>query len=45
MNKIVNKFFLAGDKFMSEMHLRKENYSYRQYLEHWPCWYAIKKQS
>ena len=22
MNKIVNKFLLAGDKFMSEMHLR-----------------------
>ena len=23
MNKIVNKFLLAGDKFMHEMHLRQ----------------------
>ena len=23
MNKIVNRFLLAGDKFMSEMHLRR----------------------
>ena len=23
MNKIINKFWLAGDKFMPEMHLRQ----------------------
>ena len=23
MNNIINKFLLAGDKFMSEMHLRQ----------------------
>ena len=28
MNKIVNKFLLAGDKFMSEMHLRQLRFSY-----------------
>ena len=27
MNKIVNKF-LAGDKFMSEMHLRQPQFTY-----------------
>ena len=29
MNKIVNKFLLAGDKFMPEMHLRQSGYTYR----------------
>ena len=28
MNDIVNKFLLAGDKFMSEMHLRQPGFSY-----------------
>ena len=28
MNKIVNKFLLAGDKFMSEMHLRQPGFMY-----------------
>ena len=27
MNEIVNKFLLAGDKFMSEMHLRQTGFS------------------
>ena len=27
MNKIVNKCLLAGDKFMSEMHLRKPRFN------------------
>ena len=27
MNERVNKFLLAGDKFMSEMHLRHHNLS------------------
>ena len=27
MNEIVNKFFLAGDKFMPEMHLRQPGFS------------------
>ena len=28
MNEIVNKFLLAGDKFMAEMHLRQPGFSY-----------------
>ena len=28
MNEIVNKFLLAGDKFMPEMHLRKPGFTY-----------------
>ena len=27
MNEIVNKFFLAGDKFMPEMHLRQPGFT------------------
>ena len=25
MNNVINKFLLAGDKYMSEMHLRQSN--------------------
>ena len=28
MNKIVNKFLLAGDKFIPEMHLRQPGFTY-----------------
>ena len=28
MNEIVNKFLLAGDKFMAEMHLRQPGFTY-----------------
>ena len=28
MNKIVNKFLLAGDKFTPEMHLRQPGFKY-----------------
>ena len=28
MNKIANKFLLAGDKFMPEMHLRQPRFTY-----------------
>ena len=28
MNEIINKFLLAGDKFMPEMHLRQPGFSY-----------------
>ena len=28
MNEIVNKFLLAGDKFMPEMHLRQTGFTY-----------------
>ena len=28
MNHIVNKFLLAGDKFMPEMHLRQPGFTY-----------------
>ena len=29
MNEIVNKFLLAGDKFMPEMHLRQPGFTYK----------------
>ena len=29
MNEIVNKFLLAADKFMPEMHLRQPGFTYR----------------
>ena len=28
MNKIVNKFLLAGDKFMPELHLKQPGFTY-----------------
>ena len=28
MNKIVNEFLLAGDKFMPEMHLKQPGFTY-----------------
>ena len=28
MNQIVNKFLLAGDKFMPEMHLKQPGFTY-----------------
>ena len=28
MNEIVNKFLLAGDKFMAEMHLKQLGFTY-----------------
>ena len=28
MNEIVNKFLLAGDKFMPEMHLKRPGFTY-----------------
>ena len=28
MNKIVNKYLLAGDKFMPEMHLKQPGFTY-----------------
>ena len=28
MNEIVNKFLLAGNKFMSEMHLKQPGFTY-----------------
>ena len=31
MNNIINKFLLAGDKFMSEMHLRQTQFTYSAY--------------
>ena len=32
MNEIVNKFLLAGDKFMSEMHLKQPEFTYSEYI-------------
>ena len=31
MNKIVNKFLLAGDNFMPEMHLKQPGFTYSAY--------------
>ena len=31
MNELVNKFLLAGDKFMREMHLKQSGFTYRAY--------------
>ena len=31
MNKIVNKFLLAGDKFMPEVYLRQPGFTYSAY--------------
>ena len=31
MNKIVNKFLLAGDKFMPEMHFKQLDFTYKTY--------------
>ena len=31
MNEIINKFLLAGDQFMSEMHLRQPGVTYRAF--------------
>ena len=28
MNEIINKFLVAGDKFMPEMHLRQTGFTY-----------------
>ena len=28
MNELVNKFLLAGDKFMPEMHLKQSGFTY-----------------
>ena len=28
MNNVINKFLLAGDKFMSEIHLRQPQFTY-----------------
>ena len=33
MNKIVDKFFLAGDNFMPEIHLRQPGYTYKKFKE------------
>ena len=31
MNNIINKFLLAGDKFMPEIHLRQHQFTYSAY--------------
>ena len=37
MNKLVNRFLLAGDKFMPEIHLRQFGFTYS-------AWTIYKKQ-
>ena len=39
MNEIVNKFLLAGDKIISEMHLRQPGFTYSAYRP-----FKMKKQ-
>ena len=34
MNEIVNNFFLFGDKFIPEMHLRQSQFTYMVLLDH-----------
>ena len=34
MNEIVNKFLLAGDKFMPEMHLKQPGFNYIVLVDH-----------
>ena len=31
MNDIINKFLLAGDKFITEMHLKQPEFTYSAY--------------
>ena len=31
MNEIIKKFLLAGDKFMTEMHLRQPGFTYHDF--------------
>ena len=38
MNEIINKFLLAGDKFMPEMHLQQPGFTYS------PCGKFIKNK-
>ena len=38
MNEIVNKFLLAGDKFMPEMHLKQRGFTYSA------CWPFTKNK-
>ena len=40
MNEIVNKFLLAGDKFMPEMHLRPPRFIY----VYSACWSFAKNK-
>ena len=38
MNKIINKFLLAGDKFMPELHLKQPEFTYSAcgpFTKHW----------
>ena len=34
MNEIVNTFFLFGDKFIPEMHLRQPQFTYMVFVDH-----------
>ena len=48
MNEIVNRFLLAGDKFMPEMHLKQPGFTYsacRPFTKNRKNWkvYANKK--
>ena len=47
MNKIVNKFLLAGDKFMPEVHLRQAGFTYstcEPFIKHRERIQKLKKQ-
>ena len=46
MNNIINKFLLAGDKFMPEMHLRQPQFTYsacRPFTKHKKEFKSLKK--
>ena len=43
MNEIVNKFLLAGDKFMPEMHLRQPGFAYSDCVNNQRLWIRKNK--
>ena len=48
MNKIINKFLLTGDKFMSKLHLKKPGFIYSacgQFTKHCERLKNLEKQA
>ena len=47
MNKIINKFFLTGDKFMQELHLKQSGFTYSAcgpFIKHFEEFKSLEKQ-
>ena len=48
MNKFVNKFLLAGDKFLPKLHLQKPGFTYNACgpcTKHWEGFKNLEKQA